>query len=241
MVFSRWFYFHFVKILKAPRNFWNDFELPEHNAYVIWFGFICLFFGIGLEACSQFWLVDLTQQALIQDTNLLDQLATVFKMPPEKWTEFFSKQLVFSKKESALMILLLPVAPYFVIYLFAGALHFSMNIFGYIRSFEPSYDRTLSIVCFSTAPAIFTVIPVVGIWIATVWILMLLVKGLCKNYQLTFFKSLISVLLPAFLIKMIWISAMQSLLAAMPNSYFDHPLLKAIPVQSLLSVPVPIK
>lgn len=155
--------------------------------------------------------------------------------------EFFSAQLVFSKKQSVLMIMLLPVIPYFAIYLLAGAVHFFMNIFGYIRSFEPSHDRTLSIVCLSTAPAVFMVIPIVGIWIATVWILMLLVSGLCKNYQLTFFKSLISVLLPAFLIKMIWVFAMQSLVAAMPNSYFEHPFLQDQSVKSLLSAPVTIK
>jgi hypothetical protein len=238
MIFSRWFYFHFVKILKTPRNFWNELELPEYNAYVIWFGFICLFVGLGFEEIIQFFLVDMTQQALIWDAHLVDRLAVVFKMPVEKYADFFSAQLVFSKKQSVLMILLLPVVPYFVIYLFAGALHFFMNIFGYIRSFEPSYERTLCIVCFSFAPAIFTVIPIVGIWIATVWILMLLVKGLSKNYQLTFFKSLTSVLVPALLIKMIWVFAMQFLVNAMPNFYFENPLLKTIPVQSLLSAPI---
>lgn len=237
MNFSRWFYFYFTKILKSSRNFWNDFELPQQNTYVIWFGFICLLIGLGLEAFSQFLLVDMTQQALSQDAHLVDQLAAIFKMSPVKWTEFFSAQLIFSKKQSVLMIALLPIAPYFAIYLFAGALHFFMNIFGYIRSFEPSYDRTLSIVCFSLAPAVFTVIPIIGIWIATIWVLLLLVRGLCKNYQLTFFKSLISVLVPAFLIKMIWVFAMQSLVAAMPNSYFEHPLLNSKPAQSLLSAP----
>ncbi|MDA0713584.1 MAG: YIP1 family protein [bacterium] len=223
--FYQWFIGQFCQILKSSRMYWNKFNNFEFSNRVFWFGFICLTVGIGFEALMQIFMSEYTQIALAGDAELAGKLAGILGIEPEKFTEFFADQLILLKKQNVLQLALLPFISYFFIYLFASAIHMVLKIFGYISTETKfTYDTTLSIVCFSLAPAVFALIPLVGSMIATVWILLLLVRGVSKIYSLTFWQSISAVLFPAFLIKMLWTTAVASLVLALPTVYFEEPL-----------------
>lgn len=223
--FFQWFIEQFRQILKSSNAYWAKFSDFAFSNRVFWFGFICLTIGIGSEAMVQIFMTDYTQKALAGDVELSGQLSNILGIEPDKFADFFAEQLMLIKKQNVLQIVFLPFIAYFFIYLFGSAIHMVLKIFGYIPAeTKCTYDTTLSIVCLSLMPAVFAVIPLVGSMIATVWILLLLVRGVSKIYGITFWQSFTAVLFPAFLIKMLWTTALTSLVLALPTVYFEEPL-----------------
>jgi len=227
--FLHWFCFNFAKIIKSSNRFWHELQIEENNTRVVWFGFICIFIGIGLEAFMQIILIETSQYAVLHDANLVNDLSGILKMAPEKFSIYFNEQLLLLKKQNVLILFFLLFIAYFFLHLFASAVHFLLHVFGFVSAkVAKPYDATLHIICFSMAPIIIAGIPLIGSWIATIWVLILLTRGLSQIYKLTLFQSLMTVLIPAFAIKMMWSVALSTLALAMPNPYFERSLLSVL-------------
>jgi hypothetical protein len=91
------------------------------------------------------------------------------------------------------------VAPFIiVIALFLGAaiLHFCCMLVGALQNSRSGFEGTLRAVCYSQVSSLASIIPVVGGLIATVWGIVLAVRGVERLHQTTSGKAVAAVLIP---------------------------------------------
>ena len=180
-------------ILKTPTQFFSNFkpELVSRRTSIMGIG--CLFLGIFFSSVAQLYFVHAAK-----DQESVKKLVT-----PE--------QLLILKNQSLLELFFSPLTAFFGIILFASALHFFIR--GLIQKNQKmaSYDTTLSIVSWCQVPMLFCVVPALGPMVSTVWVFVLLLKGLKEVYGLSTFAAFIFILTPALFLKMTWSSALQIL------------------------------
>jgi hypothetical protein len=222
MSFVSWYFATLRHVLRAPNEFWARIQSEREAGWAIWFGAICILIGLGLDASLQIYLIDWMQVALRQKGELVVALAKMFNMQEAEFLTQFSTQLAVLQKQSWLVLLLLPVISFFAIHLFAGALYVTLRGFGFVGAKQSlPYESVLRIVAFAQAPIVFTFVPMLGPWIAAIWFVVLMVKGLKSHYQLGSFSGAVAVLAPAFFLKMTWGSALQLMAISVPNQYFE--------------------
>jgi len=90
-------------------------------------------------------------------------------------------------------VILSPILTIISSFIGAGILHFCLFIAGGVKS---GFEATFRVVCYSTGPTIFSIIPICGGLISWLWIIPLQVIGLTKSHKPDTWRSVLAVLLP---------------------------------------------
>lgn len=109
-------------------------------------------------------------------------------------------------------VLLLVIAPpVYVLYvmLLTGVVHFLLRL---LRSGDAGAEATFRVLCYSSAPLLLSVIPILGPQIGGFWSLWLAVIGLKHAHRTGISASAFAVVLPILLLVAAWIGYMQGLL-----------------------------
>ncbi|MBU1230054.1 MAG: YIP1 family protein [Proteobacteria bacterium] len=109
-------------------------------------------------------------------------------------------------------VLLLVIAPpVYVLYvmLLTGVVHFLLRL---LRSGDAGAEATFRVLCYSSAPLLLSVIPILGPQIGGFWSLWLAVIGLKHTHRAGLSASAFAVVLPILLLVAAWIGYMQGLL-----------------------------
>ena len=178
-------------ILKAPTAFFAQFPFESKNTQTLLVGTACLCFGIFAESGTQI---------------LISDFASHFKALTDLIP---AHQLELVRKEAFLSLIASPLVAFFGIYLFAGALHLSLRAFSTQANLR--YETTLHLVSLSQIPMILSAVPLFGPIVASVWVFVLLMKGLTQIYSLSKLAAFVCILLPALFLKLSWNSALQLL------------------------------
>lgn len=180
-------------LLKSPSAFFSSFQFESRNNKTLFLGTLCLWFGIFCESGVQIYLISVAKTFKpILDLIPLSQLELI-------------------RKEAFLSLMASPVIAFFGIYLFAGALHITLRGFSFSGVQNLRYETTLHMVALSQIPMIFALIPVIGPLFASVWVFVILMKGLTQVYGLSSLAAFVSILPPALFLKLSWSSALQLL------------------------------
>ncbi|MEI6790719.1 MAG: YIP1 family protein, partial [Myxococcaceae bacterium] len=147
-------------LLKSPTAFFSSFQFETKNSKTLLLGTACLFFGLFSESGIQIYLVS---------------LATTFKPVLDLIP---LSQLEIIRKEALLTLVFSPIIAFFGIYLFAGALHLTLRGFSFGDATKIRYESTLHLVALCQLPMLFAIIPVFGPMVASIWVFVLLMKGL---------------------------------------------------------------
>lgn len=154
-------------------------------------GTACLCFGIFSEAATQIGLL-----------SYFDKL-------PELSTLLTPQQVDLVKKEAWISLALSPVIAFFGIYLFAGGLHIVIKGFWSNPNSQFQYDNTLYLCAQCQLPIIFSVVPIVGPIIASLWVFILLTQALKHFYGISSWLAPFYILIPSLFLKLTWGSALQ--------------------------------
>ena len=182
-----------MSILKSPTAFFEQFDFESANRKTLIIGTACLCFGLIGDALNQF---------------LLTFLASHFKAALEMVS---LEQIELTRKIAWITLGTSPITAFCAIYLFAGALHITLKAFAQSAPHELRYESTLHLAALCQIPMVFTIIPLLGSLIASIWALILLIKGLKQAYGISAWLAFICSILPALLIKFCWGSALQLL------------------------------
>lgn len=180
-------------LLKSPNTFFSELRPETLGNKALFLGIACLWFGTFCESATQFLLVTFAHGA----KPILDLIPV--------------GQLELIKKEALINLSFSPVIAFFGIYLFSGALHVVIKGFGFSDSKNLRYETTLYLCALCQAPMLFAIIPVIGPPVASVWVLVLLMKALRQIYGLSSIGAFASILPPAIFLKLSWSSALQLL------------------------------
>ncbi|SKA69207.1 YIP1 family protein [Desulfobaculum bizertense] len=112
--------------------------------------------------------------------------------------------------ESFAILLVLPILLFLFSHISSGILHGTIRL---LHKKNQPYEATYRVICYSCAPTVLSVFPVIGAIVGSVWSLVLTYKGLKKVHGMSVGKT-ISVLLLPFLALMI-LSMIVSFLIAM--------------------------
>ena len=180
-------------ILKSPSLFFANFKFDSKNTQTLLIGTACLCFGIFAESSTQILL-----------TSVASNFKPLLDLVP-------AAQLELVRKEAFLSLVSSPVIAFFGIYLFAGALHLTLKAFSFSGKQNLRYETTLHLVSLCQIPMLFSAVPVFGPIVASIWVLVLLMKGLTEVYGLSNLVAFASILPPALFLKLSWNSALQLL------------------------------
>ncbi len=180
-------------LLKSPSEFFSKFDAQFISSKTTLVGLFCMFWGIIWGAMMQLYVLQFA------------------KNDPSLEKIFPAHQIELIEKQATLELMASPLTAFFGLTLFASALHFLIRGYAAQRGKTPSYELTFGMVCWALVPMLFSIIPLVGPMIATVWVFALLVKALKQRYELSPWLAFFSILTPALFLKFTWGSALQLL------------------------------
>ncbi len=97
-------------------------------------------------------------------------------------------------KSSLLICPMIPFAIFIGVVIKAGLIHLTLMAIG---AASRSFEATLRVVCYSSSPELFNVIPIVGGLIGPIWKLYLLFVGLQEAHSISMGKAALAMVLPA--------------------------------------------
>ncbi len=180
-------------ILKSPSEFFVQFDQQFISGKTTFLGLFCMLWGIIWGAMMQLYLLQFARS------------------DPGFEKMFPVSQIELIEKQATLELMASPITAFFGLTLFASALHFLIRGYAQQRGKNPSYEVTFGLVCWSLVPMLFSIIPLAGPTIGTVWSFALLMKALKHRYELSPWLAFFSILTPALFLKFTWGSALQLL------------------------------
>lgn len=225
--FIKWYFGSLKAALKQPhkfflRSFQNGFSPRD-----IWFGAICLIWGLGWQAASEIWFIGLSEQTLLETPHLVERFSQIFSGGPDMVNSFVA-QIGLLKVERQITLVLLPFVAVFSIYLFAGILHVSLKALGMGPTIVVPYERTLQVVSYAQAPMVLAPIPLLGPIVAPLWVVVLLFLGIKKLHPNRFASRFASIAFPALMLKMLWASSIQVMAMSISDEVVAKPELSEI-------------
>jgi len=91
------------------------------------------------------------------------------------------------------ILIVFPFFSLFWLFMQSAILHLCLII---LRSAKEDFQSTFRVICYSTGPQIFGVVPVIGGMISGIWYLVLAIIGIKVVHETTYLKSVLAIFLP---------------------------------------------
>lgn len=230
-----WFMRTLKTILFSPSSFFNEFEADSHANRGIPFGIICCSFGFLFNAYFEVILIQNWFHTKFLNADLINSVALALNQSPAQVIEMAAIQSRAYLVQKMMAGFFFPMMGFFLVYLLASAIYFFSRNF--ISKEKPiNYDKVLHLVGYCQAPFVFALIPFVGIFIASVWMLSLVVFSMKRYIQTNIFVRVLVVLMPAMVINLLWGSTLGLLALNVPQEWVAAPFDQSEAAQLLHSM-----